>query len=297
MDLNSLKIFYIACKNKSFTKASQKLFVSQSAVSMQIKKLESSLGAQLIERNPKSFKLTDEGLELYRMSCDIFERVIRMENSIDRIIKQKKDKLFIGSTHNIGEPILPVLIKEYAELEKDVEFDIFVKNSATLLKYLKEGKLDVILTEDLYLKDENIKTINTNDYPFVIIAPNFVNKFEDLKNIFYLKRNAEQTSVYMKKFEEKVGFQNEKIMNVNGSIETTKKLTSMGVGYAVVPYYCVYENLKNNEFKVMYRFKKSYNKFQIMYMRDRQKDKTLQKFIDFIIKKDISNPLNEIETV
>lgn len=297
MDLNSLKIFYIACKNKSFTKASQKLFVSQSAVSMQIKKLESSLGAQLIERNPKSFKLTDEGLELYRMSCDIFERVIRMENSIDRIIKQKKDKLFIGSTHNIGEPILPVLIKEYAELEKDVEFDIFVKNSTTLLKYLKEGKLDVILTEDLYLKDENIKTINTNDYPFVIIAPNFVNKFEDLKNIFYLKRNAEQTSVYMKKFEEKVGFQNEKIMNVNGSIETTKKLTSMGVGYAVVPYYCVYENLKNNEFKVMYRFKKSYNKFQIMYMRDRQKDKTLQKFIDFIIKKDISNPLNEIETV
>lgn len=297
MDLNCLKVFHEACKYKSFTKASQKLFVSQSAVSMQIKKLEQNLEVQLIERNAKTFKLTNEGAELYKMAKDIFEKVSRMENNIQRIIKSKKEKLFIGSNHNIGEPILPTIIKEFTEIEENIEFDIFIKNSATLIKYLKEGTLDIILAEDLNVVDDDIEVINTNDYPFVIIAPNEVKNYNDLKNIFYLKRNSEQTSIYMKKFEEKIGFKNDKIMNVNGSIETTKRLVAMGVGFALVPYYCVYENIETNDFKILYRFSKSFNKFQIMYMKDRDSHSSLQKFIKFIINKDITKPLKDLKKV
>lgn len=95
---------------------------------------------------------------------------------------------------------------------------------------------------------------------FVIIAPNEYNNKEDLKKYYYLKRNVEQTAIYMNKFEEKTGYINDKIMNVNGSIETTKKLVAMGFGYAVVPYYCVHENILKNEFKIIHRFPKSYNK-------------------------------------
>lgn len=297
MDLNCLKVFHEACKYKSFTKASQKLFVSQSAVSMQIKKLEQNLEVQLIERNAKTFKLTNEGAELYKMAKDIFEKVSRMENNIQRIIKSKKEKLFIGSNHNIGEPILPTIIKEFTEIEENIEFDIFIKNSATLIKYLKEGTLDIILAEDLNVVDDDIEVVNTNDYPFVIIAPNEVKNYNDLKNIFYLKRNSEQTSIYMKKFEEKIGFKNDKIMNVNGSIETTKRLVAMGVGFALVPYYCVYENIETNDFKILYRFSKSFNKFQIMYMKDRDSHSSLQKFIKFIINKDITKPLKDLKKV
>lgn len=297
MDLNSLKVFYESCKVKSFTKASKSLFISQSAVSIQIKKLEQSLGTKLIERTSKAFKLTNEGESLYKMAEDIFERVDRMNVRMNRIITSNKQKILVGATHNVGEPILPNIVNKYLKLKDDVELDLFVKNSATLYKYLKEGKLDVILTEDLYLKDDNVKVINTDDYPFVIIAPNEISDYEELKDIYYLKRDAEQIMFYINKFEEKVGFEIEKEMNVNGSIETIKRLVKMGIGYAVVPYYCVHENLKSNEFKVMYRFTKSYNKFQIMYMKDNSRNKLITDFVSFVKNIDISKNIKEIKKV
>ena len=52
----SFKNIFEACNEKSFTKAAKKLFISQSAVSIQIKKLEYTLGLQLIERNSKKFQ-------------------------------------------------------------------------------------------------------------------------------------------------------------------------------------------------------------------------------------------------
>lgn len=297
MDLNNLKVFYEACKEESFTKASKKLFISQSAVSIQIKKLEQSLGTQLIERSSKNFKLTVEGQNLFKMAKDIFERVYRMETVIKRLISTKKQKILVGATHNVGEPILPNIVNNYLKYRDDVDLDIFVKNSSTLYKYLKEGKLDIILTEDLYLKDDSVKVINTDDYPFVIIAPNDIQDYEQLKHIYYLKRDAEQIVFYINKFEEKVGFNIEKEMNVNGSIETIKRLVKMGIGYAVVPYYCVHENLKSNEFKVMYRFTKSYNKFQIMYMKDNSTNELITDFATFVRKIDIKKPIKDIKKV
>ena len=149
----------------------------------------------------------------------------------------------------------------------------------------------------MYIKDDSIRVINTDDYPFVIIAPNEIENYEDLNNIYYLKRNAEQTLLYINKFEEKIGINIEKVMNVNGSIETIKRLVKMGVGYAVLPYYCVHENLKYNEFKVMYRFTKSYNKFQIMYMRDNTTNDLITDFVSFVRKIDIRSSLKDIKKV
>lgn len=297
MDLNSLKLFYEACKVKSFTKASQNLYISQSAVSIQIKKLEQNLDVQLIERNSKSFKLTREGQSLFKMAKDLFEKVDRMEIAMKRLIDKQNKKIAIGATHNVGEPILPNIVREYLKERPDIELDIFVKNSATLYKYLKEGTLDVILTEDFFIKDDELKIINTEDYPFVVIAPNNIEDYMELKNIFYLKRNNEQNVLYMNKFEEKVGFTIDKQMNVNGSIETTKHLVKMGVGYAVLPYYCVYENLKNKEFKVIYRFIKTYNKFQIMCMKENMTNKIITDFVSFVRNIDIKEALKDIKKV
>lgn len=295
MDLNHLKIFYEACNSKSFTKASKKLFISQSAVSIQIKKLEQNLNMKLIERTSKSFKLTVSGKKLYKMADDIFGRIIRMENDIKRIVENNQIKIFIGATHNIGEPILPEIIRTYSEIRPDVEFDVFVKNSNSLLQYLKDGKIDVILTEDLSIEDNDIRIIDTDDYPFVIAAPNNVKKYSDLKKLYYLQRDSHQTYKYMQQFEETIGFSNPKIMNVNGSIETTKKLIKNGLGYAVIPYYCAFENIEKKEFKIIHRFDKSYNKFQIMFLKENFSNDLIKDFVNFLRKFDITNPLKNLK--
>ena len=74
MDIHHLKIFFEACNEKSFTKAAKKLYISQSAVSIQIKKLEHTLGLQLIERNSKNFKRYSLVYVVYKSQHNIYAR-------------------------------------------------------------------------------------------------------------------------------------------------------------------------------------------------------------------------------
>jgi LysR family transcriptional regulator, glycine cleavage system transcriptional activator len=67
--------FEAAARTLSFTKAAEELFITQSAVSRQIKALEDHLGIRLFERRPRSLALTESGQALYRMSADVLERL------------------------------------------------------------------------------------------------------------------------------------------------------------------------------------------------------------------------------
>ena len=157
MDIHHLKIFFEACNEKSFTKAAKKLYISQSAVSIQIKKLEYTLGLQLIERNSKNFKLTFAGKELFKMSRDVFEKISRMENEMKKILQYKKGKISVGATHNIGEPVLPGIMIEFSKNNPEIEFDLYIKNKESLVKHLKEGTVDVALMEEYFIEDNEIK--------------------------------------------------------------------------------------------------------------------------------------------
>ena len=167
MDIHHLKIFFEACNEKSFTKAAKKLYISQSAVSIQIKKLEYTLGLQLIERNSKNFKLTFAGKELFKMSQDVFEKISRMENEMKKILQYKKGKISIGATHNIGEPVLPRIMIEFRKNNPEIEFDLYIKNRESLVKHLKEGTVDIALMEEFFIEDKEIKVIETEEFPFV----------------------------------------------------------------------------------------------------------------------------------
>ena len=67
--------FEAAARNQSFTKAAAELFITQSAVSRQIKSLEDYLGVALFDRRPRAVLLTPKGQELYRVVADILERL------------------------------------------------------------------------------------------------------------------------------------------------------------------------------------------------------------------------------
>ena len=170
MDVHHLKIFFEACKEKSFTKAAKNLFISQSAVSIQIKKLETKLGIQLIERNSKNFRLTFAGKELYRMSKDVFDKILRVEKEMEKISQFGKGKICIGATHNIGEPVLPRIMVEFKKHNPEIEFDLYIKNRESLVRHLKEGTVDIALMEEYFIEDKEIKVIETEEYPFVVVS-------------------------------------------------------------------------------------------------------------------------------
>src|SRR3974377_1069542 len=74
--------FEAAARNLSFTKAAAELFITQSAVSRQIKALEDYLGVPLFERRPRSLVLTESGQTLYGVATEVLER---LQSATDRL--------------------------------------------------------------------------------------------------------------------------------------------------------------------------------------------------------------------
>ena len=291
MDIHHLKIFFEACNEKSFTKAAKKLYISQSAVSIQIKKLEYTLGLQLIERNSKNFKLTFAGKELFKMSQDVFEKISRMENEMKKILQYKKGKISIGATHNIGDPVLPRIMIEFRKNNPEIEFDLYIKNRESLVKHLKEGTVDIALMEEFFIEDKEIKVIETEEYPFVVVAGPNINSFEELKDIPLLKRDTVLTNKYLDLFEKIIGFNLDRRISINGSIETMKNLIKNGLGFAVLPYYSVYEEIVKGSLKIIHSFEKSEDKFQIVLIRENEDKEGINKFVEFLSNYKINREL------
>ena len=293
MDIHHLKIFFEACNEKSFTKAAKKLYISQSAVSIQIKKLEHTLGLQLIERNSKNFKLTFAGKELFKMSQDVFERISRMENEMKKILQYKKGKISIGATHNIGEPILPRIMIEFRKKFPEIEFDLYIKNKESLVKHLKEGTVDIALMEEYFIEDKEIKVIETDEYPFVVVTSVDVESYEELKEVPLLKRDTLLTTKYLDFFEKIIGFNLEKRIAVNGSIETMKNLLKQGLGFAILPYYSVYEEVEKGILKTIHSFEKSEDRFQIVLIRENEDKEGISKFVEFLKNYEIMSDIKK----
>ena len=294
MEIHHLKIFYETCNEKSFTKAARKLFISQSAVSIQIKKLETTLGVTLIERDSKNFKLTFAGKELYRLAQQVFNRISRMENEMFKIIKENKTKIVIGATHNIGEPVLPKIVSEYSKRNKEVEFEIYIKNSSSLIKYIKDGVIDVALMEEEIFDEREIKMLQTDVYPFVVVAPPNVTDLEIIKEMSMLKKDSPLALKYIEKFEEIIDHVFENKLIVNGSNETTKNLVMNGMGISVLPYYCVYEEIRDNKLSLVHEFDISEDKFQIALLKENDAKPWISKFLDFIKEFNIRYEFNSI---
>lgn len=294
MEIHHLKIFYETCNEKSFTKAARKLFISQSAVSIQIKKLETTLGVTLIERDSKNFKLTFAGKELYRLAQQVFNRISRMENEMFKIIKENKTKIVIGATHNIGEPVLPKIVSEYSKRNKEVEFEIYIKNSSSLIKYIKDGVIDVALMEEEIFDEREIKMLQTDVYPFVVVAQPNVTDLEIIKEMSMLKKDSPLALKYIEKFEEIIDHVFENKLIVNGSNETTKNLVMNGMGISVLPYYCVYEEIRDNKLSLVHEFDISEDKFQIALLKENEAKPWISKFLDFIKEFNIRYEFNSI---
>ena len=168
MDLHYLEIFYEVAKAKSFTKAAEKLFINQSAVSIQVKKFEDILKVKLFDRSSKKIKLTYTGETLYKMAEDIFEKVKRAEKEISRVIEFDRARIAIGASAIIAEPLLPSLMKEFSSIHEEIEYNITMSNKEHLLKLLKEGELDVIIIDSQHITDSNLEIIPIEKFPFLI---------------------------------------------------------------------------------------------------------------------------------
>lgn len=149
LDIDMLRCFMEVAKTGSFTKAGDNIGLTQSGVSVKIRRLEERLGTQVFNRTSKSLSLTVEGEVLW----DYAGRILSVHNeAVSRLTKPKASgKLRIGLIDYFLPELLPSLLsrfrKEYPNIHLEVRTDVGIN----LIPQFEKGELDLVVTgKDAY---------------------------------------------------------------------------------------------------------------------------------------------------
>lgn len=247
MDLYHLKTFFTLAKVKNFTKAAGLLFVTQSAVSHSIKKLETSLDTPLIKRQGKTLSLTHAGQALYRSCEKIFYEIEKADQEINQYREEAKVRIRVGSTVEFGTSILINHIQGFLEDHPDIHLDFHFSHHLEMP--LLQDEVDLIIDckphslpnlEVIYLFQEQYVTIASPDF----IHTHNIQTLDDLARVKILSNDKQLT--WWQNFitaipEEKQAFLKNvvQINHIRGIINGA--ISGLGIGF--VPKYTVIQEL------------------------------------------------------
>lgn len=141
--LRQLKAFVTVAENKSFTKAAKLLYMTQPAVSAQIKALEERLEVQLLERNDKNIMLTEAGQIFYEEAYKIISLHDAFIEMIDELKGVRRGKLCLAASTIPGEYILPRLIGDFSKKYPDLELSLKIADTGMVVDLLLRRVVDL----------------------------------------------------------------------------------------------------------------------------------------------------------
>ncbi|WP_425416451.1 LysR family transcriptional regulator [Oricola indica] len=142
-DIDLLRTFLAIAETGSFSKAAERVFRTPSAVSMQVKKLEETLGTSVFERDSRSVKLTQSG----EMLVSYARRILALSNEMVArfVMPEMEGTVCLGAPDDYGERIMPQVLKRFAETHPNVQVNVIIETSDLLIKRFENGQLDVMV--------------------------------------------------------------------------------------------------------------------------------------------------------
>lgn len=268
MDFKQLKYFICIAEVLNFTKAAEKFYISQTAMSQQIKSLEDSLNIKLFTRNNRKVSLTPAG-EVFYKKCKLIVRDI--DNAVNEAVKTASGytgSLKIGFTSGHSTPLIYELIKNFIKKYPNIDINILDSNLSNLYEGLNNKDLDLVFSINFNLSDSNnLKFLSLNsEYLYVImnkthpLAKNTLLSWSDLKNEKFIFMNRKEISLGYDKFISnciKYGFSPNIIKHCN-SLESLSLLIKLGFGISILPKFNIYNieddlifiPLENEQFEI-----------------------------------------------
>ncbi|UQY33011.1 LysR family transcriptional regulator [Pseudomonas fulva] len=143
LQLDWLKCFLAVVDTGSLSRAALEVNRSQSAVSMQIKKLEAATGRQLLSRSPKHMHLTEDGLTLFSYA----RQMVSLHTEIQTVFhgSELHGKIQLGVTEDYAAHYLTPLLKRFSSRHSEIEIELVCDQSSKLIPLIQSEKLDLAL--------------------------------------------------------------------------------------------------------------------------------------------------------
>ena len=172
MELQQLKYFREVAEREHVTRASENLFVSQSAVSRAVTQLEEELGVPLFYRKRRAIALSPYGrvfLEHVTRALNILESGKQL---LSELTGEESGVVSLGFLHSLGVDLVPRLIKEYRRKHPRVQFTLLVQRSgAMLMEELVAGSIDLCLSVPGVFGQSDVRWNHLLDEELLIAMP------------------------------------------------------------------------------------------------------------------------------
>lgn len=262
MTLQQLEYIVAVHKEKSFSKAADKCFVTQPTLSMQIQKLEEVLGLVIFDRSKQPVVATALGREIIAIAQDVLKDTKRLQELVQDAKGQVTGDLRVGIIPTVAPYLVPLFLTSFLEQYPDVNLILEEMPTDEIVKNLKMDLLDagILVTP---LSDLQIKETPMYYEPFVayvspssrmyaqgILSP----KDMDLSEIWLLNEgHCMQSQVINLCYERKKKRLVPNFEYRAGSIETLRKMVELNEGATLLPVLAL-KDLQENQMKMVRRF-------------------------------------------
>ena len=184
--LNNLRSFESAARHQSYSKAAKELFVTQAAVSQQMRQLEAAMGSRLFSRNGRKMELTESGEKLYMATHTAFDTLLKGFNSIQT--EDVAGTLTITSTQAFTSLWLMPRLYKFSIKHPEIKVKIVSSNS---IEDLRQGHIDLairfITANEVDTSDGMAYEFIAEDHVYPACSPQLVKeyKFKEPKDILH----------------------------------------------------------------------------------------------------------------
>ena len=266
-----METFLTVCQCMNFTRASEKLNITQPAVSQHIHFLEKHYNTKLFRYEGKKLKLTGAGEILRNASLTMMHDEISIQNQMQKT--EKEEEIHFGATRTVGDVLMGRILERYLRRYPDAKICMIVDNTQELLRKLDEGIIDFALVEGFFQKNEYDCQKYSDENYIAVCAPDYVwgghndGDPDSLRKIVFSGRTVSVEKLFHERLlvreegsgtrevlERCLDAQNlsigdfDKVMEV-GSLQTIRELTKAGCGITFLYETAVRDELKEGTLK------------------------------------------------
>ena len=251
LNLSQLQTFVTVVAEGSMTAAADKLYLTQPAVSQQMKNLEDELGVELITRGSKQIKMTAQGEVLYDHAKKILSLVQQTEISIKSVGAQLRGELRIGTLNSIGLHLMSPVVSRLLKYNPDFKIKVDYASGEALIQNYKKGALDILVLPqvekhfNVALPDSKSQILFQEEMWLVgsgkdeFYPPNL--KLEEIKKIPYVHFSNEFPE-FDQILKEKVGTLQSVFESSN--VGTLKRVIEAGLGIGFLPSHSIRKQVR-----------------------------------------------------
>jgi DNA-binding transcriptional LysR family regulator len=251
-----LKVFRVAAEHLNFRKAAEQLFLTQPAVTLQIKALENDLGVRLFDRAAGRISLTRQGSVLLGYAIKIAALVSEAERQLGAYDGRVSGELSLGVSTTIAQYVLPRLLGAFLGEHPRVRFSLHSGNTSEIVRLLLGGKISVGLIEGP-ARDRSVRAEPfMEDEMVLVVPPDFeldrLTRGQLLSAALLMREQGSGSRRVVETALEKAGFKLKSfksVMNLD-STEAIKSAVEAGLGIGFVSRWAVSKELELRLLKV-----------------------------------------------